>query len=247
MADDRKKKWYNSFVTTSDNSGNETIQPADKNKKWYEGIVTVTDKSGNETIQSEDKPVSADDDVQSLGKRVQLKGHPVPESEKSSQFILTDDFHQIYKAAEIEASSHGYDIYKIMELLEGNDLKSVTADVKRCAILTALKITKVDINDIIKDAVARDKALDGYEKLKLKSIDEFEEKKKAENQALETEIEEYLKVKNELIDSNKRSVGEARSKLANWQKLKQAEEQKIYDAITPFVSSNPVTLSKPTN
>jgi hypothetical protein len=214
----------------------------DKKKKWYENFVTVADKNGGETIQHEEE-VSSKSDAIPLSKKVDVKKPVSLDQGSGSQFVLTDDFSQIYNAAEIQAPSHGYDIYKIMELLESDDLKNMTGEVKKSAISAALKITKVDINDVIKDAVARDKALDAYEAMKEKSIKDFKTKKTEENKAIQSEIEEFLKTKNEQVESNNKAAAQADVDLAGWQKKKQNEEQKIYEAVSFFISPNPITLS----
>ncbi len=217
----------------------------EKKKKWFEHFITVTDSSGQETIQSGDEPVSGKSKSAPLEKSVKINAEPKIQSEKSDQFVLTSDFEQIYAAAEIEVPTHGYTVYKIMELLDSEDLKSMSPEVKKSAITAALKITNVNINDVIKDAVARDKALDAYESMKLKSIGDFEKRKLDSNEAIQKEIEEFLKTKNEQIEANKSSVAEAKANLESWQRIKQEEEQKIFDAVSPFVTPNPVTLSKP--
>ena len=217
----------------------------EKKKKWFEHFVTVSDSSGQESIQHEDEPVTGKSVKAPLEKSVKINDEPVLSSEKADQFVLTSDFSQIYTAAEIEVPAHGYTVYKIMELMDSDDLKSMTPEVKKSAITAALKITNVNINDVIKDAVARDKALDAYENMKLKSIGDFEKRKISENESIQREIEEFLKAKNEQIGINKKNIEDAKSGLAEWQRIKQAEEQKIFDAVTPFVSPNPITLSKP--
>ncbi len=220
---------------------------AEKKKKWFEHFVTVSDNSGEEKIQMKDEPVPAKSKSAPLEQSVSINEEPHVAAEKSGRFVLTSDFEQIYAAAEIEIPAHGYTVYKIMELLESDDLKAMSPEVKKSAITAALKITNVSINDVIKDAVARDKALDAYENIKLKSIGEYEQKKITENEAIQREIEEFVKAKNEQIEKNKRLIQQAKSGLTEWQQMKQAEEQKIFDAISPFVSPNPVTLSKPNN
>jgi hypothetical protein len=215
----------------------------EKKKKWYEHFVTVADKNGNETIQHEDE-ISSKDEAVPLTKKVSVKKPAAPDQGSGSQFVLTEDYAQIFQAAEIQTPEHGYNIYKVMELLDSDDLKSMTPEVKKSAITTALKITKVDINDIIKDAVARDKALDAYESMKEKSIKDFKTKKLEENQAIQSEIEEFLKSKNNQIETNNKASSQAEIDLSEWQKKKQAEEQKIYDAVSFFISPNPITLSK---
>jgi len=214
-----------------------------KKKKWYEAFVTVTDKDGSETIQREEEVTSKSEAVP-LSNKVTVKKPETQEQGAAGQFVLTDNFHKIYEAAEIKTPEHGYDIYKVMELLNSEDLKDMAPEVKKSAIIAALKITKVDVNDIIKDAVARDKALDAYEAMKQKSITDFRARKDEENAAIQQEIEAFVKAKQAQIEANKKAAAQSEIDLNEWMKKKQAEEQRIYDAVSFFVSPNPITLSE---
>jgi hypothetical protein len=99
----------------------------------------------------------------------------------------------------------------------------------------------VKIAAIIEDAVRRDRALDTYERIMQKSFDELITAKEAENRQIETEINERIKELREQIALNKTEIDREQQQLLAWRTSKRAEEQRIADAVTYFVSENPIT------
>jgi hypothetical protein len=150
-------------------------------------------------------------------------------------------FQQIYDAVEIKTAQHGYDIYKVGQMVSSPHLKDMTAAIKKSSVLVALEAAKVSIDEIIQDAVRRDKALDAYEKVEERKVSELEQKKAAENQKIQEEIEKFLNEKRALMESNNKSVLQAKERLAQWKIQKQAEEQRIFDTVSYFVAENPIT------
>lgn len=210
----------------------------EKKKKWYEHFVTITDDKPQSVAELPEKNKTAiPDNTLAAGSTSGAS------TETRDEFVLTDNFQAIYEAAEISVPSQGYSVYKLMELLESEDFRAMAPEVRKSAILAALKITNVKIQDILQDAAARDRALDLYEDLKVKALEEYEKKKNAENAKLEEEIEALIRKKTEHIETNRRTVEQAKIRLSEWQKIKHAEEKKIYDAVSLFVDDIPVTLS----
>ena len=71
----------------------------------------------------------------------------------------------IYKAAEIPPAPQGYSILNISHMLESEHLCNLPSDVKKSSVLVALDAAGVDIKEVIQDAIRRDRALDGYERV----------------------------------------------------------------------------------
>ena len=83
-------------------------------------------------------------------------------------------FEEIYKAAEIPPAPQGYSILKISHMLESEHLRNLPSDVKKSSVLVALDAAGVDIKDVIQDAIRRDRALDGYERVQQRAAEELE-------------------------------------------------------------------------
>src|SRR5207237_3202257 len=101
-------------------------------------------------------------------------------------------FEEIYKAAEIPAVSQGYSILKVAEMLQSEHIRTLPAEVKRSSILVALDAAGVNIRDVIQDAVRRDRALDTFENVQQKALEDLESRKAKENSQIQAEIDRLV-------------------------------------------------------
>ena len=101
------------------------------------------------------------------------------------------------------------------------------------------------LESILEDAGRRDQALEDYYFYLDKKHEQIKGQVEADNQRLQQEIDEFMKQKQELMERNRTSLAEAGRIRDEFRKLKQAEEKRLYDIVTPFVSpgENPVELT----
>lgn len=157
------------------------------------------------------------------------------------------DFAAIYKAAKIEDPAHGYTAQKVLEILSSPHLANLDSKAKAAALAGFLQMNPtgpVPISDVVQDAVRRDQALDKFEdflRTKLKARTEQMEK---ENARLQAEIDELVRRNREKMDGNRRDLEKEEARLAQWQLTKKAEERRLFDAVSPFVESNPITTGE---
>src|SRR5438552_2604412 len=156
-------------------------------KKWYNYFVSV---EGSETTPEKKDPRSTRGTPEtSVSKTVaQIAASVKPEPKFTGPVRNPTSFAEIYEAAEISPSAHGYTILKVAEMLESELIRGLPSDVKRRSILVALEAVSVKIADIIEDAVRRDRALDTYERVQQKAVTELENKKTQENSKIQDEI-----------------------------------------------------------
>lgn len=209
-------------------------------KKWYNYFVTVEDSSGaaqsdSPEADAPDKTVSAAQSVAEIARTV------APETKFSAPVSDPSSFDDIYQAAEIPAAPQGYSILKIAEMLQSEHIRSQTADVKRSSVLVALDAAGVDIKDVIQDAVRRDRALDGYERVQQRAVDDLEARKTKENADLQADLDRMIAEQRAKIQKNNDDVTQAKEHFFGWRLKKQQEEKKISDAVGYFVTENPIT------
>jgi hypothetical protein len=214
---------------------------ADKNqseKKWYSSFISFEpDGEGEASSQKPGTPSAAQrvsEIAASLGAAPKF----------TAQVSTASSFQEVYAAAEIPTPPLGFTIFKVAEMLESPHLKNLPSDVKRSSILVALDAAGVPLQSIVEDAVRRDRALDTFETLQLRSIQELEATKNKENQQIQEELDRLVAEHKKRIQANQEAVFKARQRFDTWQRSKQEEEQKIYDALSPFVTDNPVTTSR---
>jgi recombination DNA repair RAD52 pathway protein len=152
-------------------------------------------------------------------------------------------FDEIYSAAEIQTPPHGYSIEKVATMLASEHLRGLSADIKRNSILVALEASGAKIEDVIQDAVRRDRALDSYERVLRKSLTDVQAKKADENRQIEAEMNKMLADYRARIQANNETLAKESERFSTWLIQKQHEEKRIADAVSYFVSENPITVS----
>ena len=76
---------------------------------------------------------------------------------------LSVSFEDIYRAAGIHATSTGWTVERLYEFLNSDAIRAMDRPTAQQEALRVLAAEKVDAADLIKDAVARDQALDAYQ------------------------------------------------------------------------------------
>jgi hypothetical protein len=150
-------------------------------------------------------------------------------------------FEQIYQAAEVRTPAHGFTIFKIADMLKSEHIRSLSVEIKRSSVLLALDAAGVKVQDIIEDAVRRDRALDTFELVQQRALDQLEAKKADENKKLQQEADRVLTELRASIQANNDTVAKERERMQTWRLQKQQEERRIADAVAPFVTENPIT------
>lgn len=154
------------------------------------------------------------------------------------------DLGQVYDAAKIETPAHGYTVLKVARMLESEHIRTLPGDVKRKSILVALDAAGVKVTEIVDDAVRRDRALDTYERVLQKHLEEREAETAAENQRLEEDIARHAAELRARIEANARALDVDRQEFRTWQQQKRQEEAAIADAVSYFVSESPITTTR---
>lgn len=158
----------------------------------------------------------------------------------------TDDpsqvFDEIYESAGLPPrDSEKFTIHKVEKLLESQHLQGMSDKVKQRSIMVTLESSDKNLDEVIQDAVARDKALDQYDGMLKKDVNDLQKQVEEENARIEQEIEEYLKRKKAQMQENKKKVEQARQMYEKWKGEKQSEEQRLLEAVSVFVDENPIT------
>lgn len=150
-------------------------------------------------------------------------------------------FDEIYRAAEIQPPAHGYTILKIAEMLQSERIRALPAEVKKNSILLALDASGVKIEAVIEDAVKRDRALDAFERVQQKALDELEARKAQDNGQIQADLDRLVQEHKARIQANNDEVAREKERFYAWRLQKQQQEQKIAESVSYFVTENPIT------
>jgi Asp-tRNA(Asn)/Glu-tRNA(Gln) amidotransferase A subunit family amidase len=209
-------------------------------KKWYNMFVSVDAPAAEAESAESASPAARPDAAQMVA---QIAATVPTESKFSTPVRNPTSFDEIYKAAEIAPPAHGYTIEKVGAMLQSEHLRGLSAEVKRSSILVALEASGAKIEDVIQDAVRRDRALDGYERVLQKSLNDIQLKKTEENRQIEAEMNKMLGEFRARIQANNEAIAKETERFSAWRTQKQAEEKNIADTVGYFVSENPITVS----
>jgi len=206
-------------------------------KKWYEYFVSVEGQAG--------EMAPPPDAAQSIA-QIAAAVTPAPPVQFSKPVAQLTTFEEIYGAAGIQPPPNGYTIMKVHDMLSSEHIKQLPSEVKRSSILVALDAAGVKIQSVIEDAVRRDQALDGFERVRLKSVEDLEARKLEDNAKIQAELDRFAAEQKAKLQANLDEVAKQKEDFYSWRMLKQQEEQKIADCVAYFVTENPIsTASRP--
>lgn len=107
----------------------------------------------------------------------------------------------------------------------------------------ALEAAGVEVEDVLQDAVARQRALNDYEEAQQSWLNGFETAKLEENRRIQAELDRLTGQYMGRIQSNLDEMARAQDDLGNWQKQKQQEAQRITEAATFCVPQGSAAVS----
>jgi hypothetical protein len=140
-------------------------------------------------------------------------------------------YEDIYHAAGILRLRSGYDINKVAEMLHSERIRGLSEDAKRASVLMAIEAAGASVEALLRDATERQQALEVYEAGQQKQLEEFEARKAEENAQIQAELARVTAHYAERIKSNEELVAGEKDALANWQKMKQHESQRIAEVM----------------
>ena len=206
-------------------------------KKWYNLFLSVDPPpaAAGETDDAAPTPPDAARTVAEIASNV------VADTKFSGPVSSAATFDEIYRAAEIPVPPHGYTIMKIGEMLQSERIRALPAEVKKNSILLALDAAGVKIEDVIQDAVQRDRALDGFERVQQRALDQLQARKSQENSEIQADLDKLIQEHKARIQANNDEVSKEQERFYAWRLQKQQEEQKIAESVSYFVAENPIT------
>ena len=205
-------------------------------KKWYNLFVSVDESTGRpEESEGTTPPATAAQAVADIARGLG------PPPKFTSPVGNPASFVEIYQAAEIQPPAHGFTIEKVAEMLRSEHIRNLPREVKRSSVLVALDAVGAPLQDVIHDAMKRDQALDTFEGVQERALNQLESQKEQENQQIQAEIDRVVAEHRSRIQANSDQVAKEKERFFAWRLKKQEEEQKIADAVSYFVADNPIT------
>ena len=145
-------------------------------------------------------------------------------------------FEEIYRSAGIKSPRLGYSIGKVIEMLHSEHVRNMAAETKRASLLMALEAAGVQVDEVLQDATLRQRAINSYEAIQRKHLEEFEARKAQDNCAIQAEMERVSAEYAARISNNLDEIAREKDNFRKWQVKKQHEAQRIAEAVALCVT-----------
>lgn len=140
------------------------------------------------------------------------------------------DFEQIYRSATVKPPQLPYGILKVVAMMNSQHLSTLTPDARRSALMMALEAVGAEIEDLLQDAVVRERALKEYEEQQQEKLRRFEDSKVEENRQLQAELDRLTNDYMTRMQKNLDEVAHRQDEFRAWQRRKNQQAQQIADA-----------------
>jgi len=141
-------------------------------------------------------------------------------------------FDHVYQNAAVKPSRIPYSILKVADMVNSPHLGGLSPEAKRCALLMALEAAGSEIEDLLQDAVVRQRALNDHENVLQERLQKFETAKAEENRQVQAELDRLTKQYVSRIQANLDQVASEQDSVRAWQQRKQVEAERITEAAT---------------
>jgi len=139
-------------------------------------------------------------------------------------------FDHIYQNAAVKPPRLAYSILKIADMLNSQHLSGMSSDAKRSSLMMALEAAGAEVEDLLQDAVVRQRALNDFEDSQLNKLKDLEAAKTEQNRGIQAELDRLTNQYMALIQTNVDEVAREQDAFRAWQKRKHQEAQRITDA-----------------
>ncbi|HUA21393.1 MAG TPA: hypothetical protein VMB25_21750 [Bryobacteraceae bacterium] len=149
-------------------------------------------------------------------------------------------FGELYRKSAFKAatSTAAWDILKMADMLESEHLRGLTPAAKHSALMMALEAAGVAVEDMLQDAVQRQRILNEYEEAQRRRLEEFENAKLRDNEKLSAEMEALCVQYRGRIAAGLEEIEHEREAFRLWQEHKEREQRRIAEAASACVSSD---------
>ncbi len=156
----------------------------------------------------------------------------------SSGNAKLSSFVEIYHKSDFRAatSTATWDILKVADMISSEHLHGLSPAGKHSALMMALEAAGVAVEDMLQDAVQRQRVLNEYEESNRRRLEEFETGKLADNDRLGQEMEGICSQYRMRIASAVQEIERERATFREWQERKEREQRRISEAASACVS-----------
>jgi hypothetical protein len=159
---------------------------------------------------------------------------PVPKADNGKLAA----FDEIYSKSSFKSTMGPaqYNILKVADMATSDQLHGLSATAKHSALMMALEAAGVAVEDILQDAMQRQRALEAYEEEQQRRLEDFETGKLKDNERLSAEMESISATYRTKIAAAVDEIERERSVFREWQERKLREHRRIAEAASLCVN-----------
>jgi hypothetical protein len=179
-------------------------------------------------------PVKEHADERAGSRKPPAKANPTGENPAPARSLL-ESFEEIYRNAPVKPPKVAYPslgILRVIDMVHSPHLDGMSADAKRSAVLMALETVGVKAEDLLQDAMLRQRALNDYEESQQTKLRELETVKMKENSLIRAELDRLSAAHLDRIQLNLDELARLQDNLRMWTERKEQESQQIAEAAT---------------
>jgi hypothetical protein len=149
-------------------------------------------------------------------------------------------FEEIYRRSALRASTStaAWDILKVADMVNNGHLHGLSPAAKHSALMMALEAAGVAVEDMLQDAVQRQRLLNEYEEAQRKRLDDFETTKQQEKDRLTAEMEAICTQYRRRIATGEQEIERERAQFREWRERTEREQRRISEAASACVSGD---------
>jgi hypothetical protein len=146
-------------------------------------------------------------------------------------------FEEIYRRSSFRAptSTAAWDILKVADMVNNGHLHGLSPAAKHSALMMALEAAGVAVEDMLQDAVQRQRVLNEYEDSQRKRLEDFEAAKQQERDRLTAEMDAICAQYRMRIAGGEQEIERERALFHDWHERKEREQRRISEAASACV------------
>lgn len=200
-------------------------------------LQTSSQESRSTAIEEERNDAPAGPPVPTMSERHRYEERNRNDSPGNAKLSTFEDIYHksSFKTA---TSTAAWDILKVADMLNSEHLHGLSPAGKHSALMMALEAADVAVEDMLQDAVQRQRVLNEYEDDQRRRLEEFEKIRLAENERLGQEMEGICSQFRMRIASGVQEIERERGTFREWQERKDREQRRISEAASACVSGD---------
>ena len=204
----------------------------------FKRMLQASSVQGRLTAPAEESNTGLSTPISSEPPRTEL----VPKADNSKLAA----FDEIYNKSNFKSTlaATEYNILKVADMATSEQLHGLSAGAKHSALMMALEAAGVAVEDILQDAMQRQRSLEAYEEEQERRLQEFESAKLRDNERLATEMESISSQYRTRIANGVEEIERERSAFREWQERKLREQRRLAEAASLCVTDTSAVSSE---